>query len=118
MKDSCHVHVMHCEEPWFSKIQSGIKPVEGRKGSVKNRLIQPGDSLLFCCDDRQFLTLVKHVDAFATVLDYLNEVSLEAALPGVSSIEEGLRIYSQWSTDEEIHRLGFLGIWVECQNCQ
>jgi ASC-1-like (ASCH) protein len=57
--------------------------------------------------------MVQKVDIFTSLNDYLNTVTLEEALPGVTAFQEGLKIYHQWSTPEEIEKHGFLGIWIK-----
>jgi ASC-1-like (ASCH) protein len=108
------IHILLCAEPWFSKLESGLKPVEGRKGQPKYRLIKPGDKVVFCCvgQNRQFIATVSKVDSFKNLDEYLTTVTLAKALPGVETLEEGRKIYHQWSTDEEINHYGFLGIWI------
>ena len=109
------IHEMACLEPWFSKILNEEKPVEGRKGKPEYRKIKAGDKIRFLDDDKSFIALVTKVDEFDSVTDYLKGVGLENALPDphVKTIEDGLKIYYQWSTSEQIEKLGFLGIWVQ-----
>lgn len=106
---------IHCDEPWLSLIAKGVKPVEGRKGKQKYRDLKPGDKICFYCDrsEKSFVATVQKVDCFASLNDYLHSVSIEKALPGIASFEEGLHIYYQWSSVEEIAELGFVGIWIE-----
>lgn len=110
--------VIDCEDPWFSLLEKGEKPVEGRKGKQKFRELQLGDRVLFRCvgQDRAFLASVEKVDCFETLSDYLHGVGLSNALPGINTFEEGLKIYYQWSTPEEIEELGFVGIWIKVIN--
>lgn len=110
------VHLtIDCDEPWFSLLETGEKPVEGRKGKDKYKNLRPGDKVCFQCTGsaRSFIATVEKVDIFKTVIDYINKVSLKNALPGVTTLAEALAIYSQWSTDEEIQKLGFVGIWIK-----
>ena len=106
-------HTMHCQEPWFSFIQKGVKPVEGRKATPKHLAIQPGDIIEFFCDDRHFLAEVERIERFGSLDDYFHTVGLAKALPGILSLEEGKKIYLQWSTEQEIATFGFLGIFVK-----
>lgn len=103
-----------CEDPWFSLLEKGIKPVEGRKGKEKYISLKSGDTIRFQCtnSERSFIATVQRVDRFNNLVDYLNEVTLEKALPGISTLEEGIRIYSAWSAPEEIQKLGFVAIWI------
>lgn len=104
-----------CDEPWFSLLEKGIKPVEGRKGKTKYRSLKPGDMVRFQCTEgnRSFFAKVERIDSFNTVLEYLEKVTLEKALPGITTLNEGLSIYSEWSSFEEIENLGFVGIWIK-----
>ncbi len=104
---------MHCQSPWFEKIQRGEKPVEGRKGTPKHRRILAGDLIRFTNGTDDFLAEVLKVDSFASLDDYLSGVGIGKALPGIETLKEGKRIYHQWSTPEEIKQYGFLGIWVK-----
>lgn len=116
LKESYYNYLsINCADPWFSLLEQGLKPVEGRKGQQKYRDLKPGDRLLFRCvgQEREFFATVERVDYFATLLDYLQGVGLEKALPGAANLEEGLQIYATWSTPDEIERLGFVGIWIK-----
>lgn len=105
---------LNCEDPWFSLLEKGIKSVEGRKGKDKYLSLKPGNIIQFQCTNstRSFIATVVRVDRFTSLADYLNEVTLEKALPGIQTLEEGIRIYSAWSTPEEIQKLGFVAIWI------
>lgn len=102
-----------CEEPWFSYIRKGIKPVEGRKNSPKHQNISAGDLIEFSNGNESFLVRVSEVRKYQTLEDYLRDVTFQKALPGVSSFEEAVKVYHQWSTTEEIKKYGFLGIFVK-----
>lgn len=41
------------------------------------------------------------------------ECTLEKALPGVATFEEGLKIYSQWNSPQDIERWGFMAIFFQ-----
>ncbi|USN51795.1 MAG: ASCH domain-containing protein [Myxococcales bacterium] len=106
------IHKIHCQEPWFSLIREGKKPVEGRKASSAYLKIKPGDNIEFFCGGEMFQAQVVGVNRYESLEKYLETETLERALPGVSTIDEGVRIYLQWSTKEQILKHGFLGIQV------
>lgn len=112
MKAQPKIHTLHCQEPWFSLLYTGVKPVEGRKRSSQYESIRPGDLIDFQNDGKEFRALVTEVRLYESLQEYLQDVGVEVALPGVSSMDEAVRIYSQWSTKEELAR-GFVGIFVE-----
>ena len=103
---------MTCDEPWFSYIRKKIKPVEGRKNSPKYQKIIPGDFIEFSNGKEVFLSLVTEIRIYNTLEEYLLDVSITNALPDISSMEDAIRIYHQWSTPEEIQKHGFLGIFI------
>lgn len=104
---------IHCKDPWFSLIRQGIKPVEGRKKTHTYQRIKAGDHIHFVNGHESFKALVTEVRDYATIEDYFEDVNLEKALPGIVTIEEGLNIYYQWSSEESVKQYGFLGIFVK-----
>lgn len=107
------VFPMICDEPWFSFIRKGIKPVEGRKNSLKYQKIQEGDFIDFSNGNENFRAIVTEIRTYVSLEDYLNDVTVQKALPNVISLEEAIKIYHQWSTPEEIQKQGFLGIFIK-----
>lgn len=104
---------IHCDDPWFSFIRSGVKPVEGRKATHTYKKIKVGDKINFSNGTENFMALVTEIRTYESIDDYLEDVTLEKALPEIKSIEEGLSIYYQWSPEEKIRQYGFLGIFVK-----
>lgn len=104
---------LKCEEPWFSLIRQGVKPVEGRKNSPKHSTIQKADFIEFSNGSESFLTIVTDIKQYPTLDEYLHGVTIQKALPGVASFEEAKRVYLKWSTPEEIESYGFLAIFVK-----
>lgn len=104
---------IHCEEPWFSYIRQGIKPVEGRKATHTYKNIKAGDKIKFFQGQENFMAEVTEVRKYDSIEKYLEDVTPEKALPGTKTIEEGLEIYYQWSSEEKIRQYGFLGIFVK-----
>jgi len=104
---------IHCEDPWFSYIREGVKPVEGRKKTHTYTKIKTGDQINFSNGNESFIADVTEIREYDSIENYLDDVTLEKALPGVKSIKEALTIYSQWSTEEQIRQYGFLGIFVK-----
>ncbi len=106
---------INCEDPWFSLLEKGIKPVEGRKAQEKYLSLKPGDRVCFHCvgSERSFMAIVERVDKFSTLREYLEKVTIQKALPGITTLEKAIAIYLQWSTEKEIEQLGFVGIWIK-----
>jgi len=88
---------LFCDEPWFSLIREGIKPVEGRKNSPKYQNIRVGDPIEFTNGKESFLTKVVAIRSYTSLEDYLDDVGFATALPGVAN--EG-RSYQDLSSME------------------
>lgn len=104
---------IHCDDPWFSYIRQGIKPVEGRKKTHSYKKIKVGDQINFSNGKESFIVDVTEIREYESIEQYLEDVTLEKALPGIKTIEEGLNIYYQWTPEEKIRQYGFLGIFVK-----
>jgi len=107
------VFKMHCKDPWFSFIRQGVKPVEGRKKTHTYKGIKAGDYINFVNGSESCKVLVTEVRDYATIEDYFEDVTLEKALPGIVTLEEGLNIYYQWSSEQSVKQHGFLALFVK-----
>lgn len=107
---------IHCDDPWFSLIRQGVKPVEGRKATHTYKKIAVGDFINFSNGSDSFTALVTEIRQYDSLESYFEDVTLAKALPGVNTLQEGLDIYYQWSTKEKIAQYGFLGIFVKPVN--
>lgn len=107
------IYNIHCEDPWFSYIRKGVKPVEGRKKTHTYAKIKVGDQINFSNGKENFMAKVTEIRDYPSLEVYLEDVTLEKALPGVKSMEEALQVYYQWTTEEKIKQYGFLGIFVK-----
>ena len=106
-------HIIHCQEPWYSFIKSGVKTVEGRKAVGNYRSIKKDDIITFYNNDEKFDCNVSGVNCYSSLEEYLTTETLARTLPGIKTIDEGIKIYLQWSTKEQIAKNGFLGIQVK-----
>jgi ASC-1-like (ASCH) protein len=104
-------------EPWLSLLRSGRKTVEGRKGTPRWSRLAVGDVLQVCGPEPGapcfpvVLRAVRRYEGPNALEAYLRS-ELDAALPGVATVEEGAAVYLQWSTQEEIERHGMLALEV------
>lgn len=100
--------------PWFEFIRAQLKTIEGRKGTPRWLEIKPGmiGQIIHPETKENFSVECLKVERYLTIEEYLKTESLALTLPGVKTIEEGIGIYSQWSTPNEIKIYGFLGIHI------
>ena len=103
---------IHCEQPWLGLIQSGVKKIEGRKKAKKYTDLNPGDMVIFHDEQTSFKARIVKVVEYKTLEDYLICEGINNALPGISNLDEGISIYGQWSTPEQLKN-GFLAIHVD-----
>lgn len=114
LRNLMDVPKIHCQEPWFSKIRSGIKTVEGRKFNIKYSNLRCGDLLEFYCDDESFLTEVVAVKVYNSLEEYLEKEGYQNVLPGVISFEEAVNVYLKYNSPYELQIAGgFLGIHIK-----
>ena len=127
MSDSTH-YTIECSEPWFTLLRTGQKVVEGRKGSPLWNKIEAGDIITFTKkveNDSKDSKNIVFFDVKVTGINrytnpgllklhkFFKEETLARVLPGVHTIDDGIKVYLQWSNEEEINKYDFLGIQVE-----
>lgn len=118
------IYTMEVEDPWFSYIYSGIKPVEGRKMSSTWMKIKVGDKIFMYnkVTQKSFTVKVLNIKYYPADLSddpltaYLLDVGIDKALPGIGNLNDARNIYLQWSTMTEIKQQGFMGIYVKLDN--
>lgn len=98
--------------PWFEYIREGKKNVEGRKGTPRWSAIKPGMKGLIkhSLNEEYFEVECMAIRKYNDLYSYLTEETTQEVLPGINSVEEGIQIYLQWSTPEEVAQFGFLAI--------
>lgn len=113
-------HIMECQEPWFSFIKKGIKTVEGRKGIDRWKKIKVGDTIVFTdgSDNNKFNAAVTGINVYEgkgtdSLKNYLETETLARALPSIKTMDDGMKVYMQWSTPEQLEKYGMLGIQVK-----
>lgn len=112
---------MNVSDPWYDLLRTGKKPVEGRKASPAWASIRVGDTIEIRNGASSFSATVTGIVTYrsaaataaaglACLRSYLENETLARALPGVQTLDEGIKTYLQWSTAEEIGQYGMLGI--------
>ena len=108
----------HLSEPWFSLIAVGIKKVEGRPLSkiIWNE-ISEGDIIEWFNEDfgwkRTIRTKILELTKYRDFEHLLTVEGLNETLPGIESIEDGIRLYNKYYTIEEEKSNGVLAITLE-----
>jgi len=112
-------HIERISEPWFSLISVGLKTVEGRKNRGKFKIMKVGDIVKWTNDNfypREIVTKITGKAEYKTFQEYLESEGLSKCLPGISTIEDGLKIYFKYFTKEEETEFGVVAIRLELVN--
>jgi ASC-1-like (ASCH) protein len=92
-------------EPWFSLIKLGIKKVEGRLNKGEFASMNKGDFILFTNNElgfeRSITISIKHITYYDNFKSYLETETLAKCLPGITNIEDGLKVYYNYYTKED-----------------
>lgn len=92
------IPILKVEEKWFLSIKSGDKKFEGRLATHKV-FTDLRDKIKFVCEiaSKKEVCICRvsgilRFDSFKLMLEH----DLNRTLPGVTTVEEGLKIYGQW----------------------
>jgi len=92
---------IHLSEPWFSLVKLGIKTIEGR---LNKHHLSVGDKIKFFNDDfdigRECKVIITSIKKYDTFSWYLTN-NLHACLPGIDTVEEGLKVYYTYYSKED-----------------
>lgn len=100
-------------EPWFTLISLGLKTVEGRKNKGIFKAMNVGDLIEWVNYDfgpRNIKTRVVRKAVYKTFEEYLTSEGLQKCLPGMPSIEHGLKVYFKYFTKEQEAEFGVVAI--------
>lgn len=101
---------MGLREEYLKLIKEGRKSIEGRLYDEKRRRIREGDVIIF---ERRLRVRVKALRIYSSFKEMLEKEGLQNVLPGAGSIEEGLKVYRQFYSEEEEKKYGVVAIEVE-----
>ncbi|CAM0874991.1 unnamed protein product [Alopecurus aequalis] len=101
--------VLHVQEPYFTQLRAGSKNVEGRLAAGNYNRITQGSLLLF---NKCLLLDVEAVKKYNSFSEMLQAETISNVLPGISSIEEGVKVYRKFYTEEKENTYGVLAISI------
>lgn len=107
----------HLSEPWFSLIKIGKKTVEGRLNIDWAKNVKEGDIVVWSNNDfkfeRSFKTVVKAKRIYKTFHEFLVHEGVENALPGIDTIDDGVKVYRKYYTEEMENNIGVCAVVLE-----
>jgi len=104
-KSKMTIYEKNLSEPWFSLIQLKCKTVEGRlnKGDFANMKV--GDIIIFANNElgfeRKFEAKIKEINNYDNFEQYLQTETLAKCLPTIGNIEDGLKVYYKYYSQED-----------------
>jgi len=101
---------MGLQEEYLKAIAGGKKRIEGRLYDEKRQRIRPGDEVIF---ENRLMCVVKDVRVYSSFREMLEKEGLENVLPGVGSIEEGVKVYRRFYSEEKEKKYGVAAIEIE-----
>jgi len=99
-------------EPWFSLIKVGLKTVEGRLNKGDFASLTKGDCIKV--DNiqlgfmRNYTIKITSIHKYTSFKEYLEKEKLEKCLPGIDTIEDGVKVYYKYypkKEDEEKYKI-------------
>jgi ASC-1-like (ASCH) protein len=100
-----NTYTKHLSEPWFSLIKIGANKCEGRLNKGDFSEMKKGDNIIFTNNDFEFPRLfrckITSVHNYSSFKEYLDVEKLEKCLPGINTIDEGVKIYYKYYTQED-----------------
>ena len=100
----------HVQEPWFSHIKTGKKQVEGRLNKSSFSTLQVGDKIIWNNGKQKITTVVVSIHHHKDFKKMLKQHRLKNTLPGIKTIEDGVKIYSKFYSKKDIIKYGVLAI--------
>nr|WP_206206092.1 ASCH domain-containing protein [Thermococcus sp. JdF3] len=101
---------MGLQEEYLKAIAEGRKRIEGRLYDEKRQGIRPGDEIIF---ENKLVCVVKDVRVYSSFREMLEKEGIENVLPGVGSVEDGVKVYRRFYSEEKERKYGVAAIEVE-----
>ena len=91
-------------EPWFSLIKVGLKTVEGRLNKGDFASLTKGDCIKVDNIElgfmRNYTIKITSIHKYTSFKEYLEKEKLEKCLPGIDTIEDGIKVYYKYYLKE------------------
>ena len=98
-------HTKNLSEPWFSLVQLGIKKSEGRLNKGSFNKMKKGDIIVFENSElgfnRSYRVKITSIIKYETFNEFIKKEKIENCLPGIESIENGVKVYRKYYSEEE-----------------
>ena len=101
-------------EPWFSLIKVGLKTVEGRLNKGEFASLIKGDYIKIVNIElgfiRNYTIKITSIHKYNSFREYLEKEKLEKCLPGIDTIEDGIKVYYKYYLKENEDKYKIIAI--------
>ena len=105
-------------EPWFSLIKVGLKTVEGRLNKGDFAALTKGDCIKVVNTEfnkelgfmRNYIIKITSIHKYTSFKEYLEKEKLEKCLPGIDTIEDGVKVYYKYYSKEDEEKYKIVAI--------
>lgn len=109
---------INVQEPWFTLIKRGLKTVEGRLNKGKFSKMKKGDIISWCYSKNNkkcesFKTKIIKISKYTSFEQMLKVETLKKTLPGIPTIECGVRVYREFYNENKEKDFGVLAITLK-----
>jgi ASC-1-like (ASCH) protein len=101
---------MGLQEEYLRAIAEGKKKIEGRLYDEKRQKIKPGDTIIF---ENKLMCVVKDIRVYSSFREMLESEGIENVLPGIRNVEEGVKVYRKFYSEEKEKKYGVAAIEIE-----
>jgi len=93
----------HRAEPYFTFLKKGQKTIEGRIKKGWYRFVKPGDHIIVYNEEEtdSIETLVTDVRTYSSIREMLRHEQLKKLLPDVNTVEQGVKVFKKFYTNEQ-----------------
>lgn len=115
IKFSRQIFYRGVKEPWYTAIKESVKKIEGRLDRGSFSQMKEGDTVFWTNNKIPVETKITKIEKFKSFRDMLSKKGyLEICLPGIESVDEGVKVYREYYPDEKIEKeLGVLAIHLK-----
>ncbi|MEK7659999.1 MAG: ASCH domain-containing protein [Patescibacteria group bacterium] len=105
----------HRAEPYFTFVKNGQKTIEGRVKKAWYRFVSVGDHIIIYNAEEtdSIAVIVRGVRTYGTIREMLIHEPLKKLLPDVDTVEQGIRVYRRFYSEDQEKEFGVVAIEVE-----
>lgn len=106
------IYNISIQDPWFTQISIGKKIVEGRLNKGLFRKLKTGDIVIWFNrkNNKKFRTEILKTVVYKTFKEMIEKEGIKNILPIIDNINDGIKVYRQWYSEEMEKEFGVLGI--------